>query len=227
MILGLAYRWFEAPHRLKAISSALGRAPSNILDVGCGNHSPSVTKKYFPDVLYHGIDNSEWNNTSADLAKIDQLYAIDLEDVRALDEAIPNRSYEAIVCSHVLEHLAAPYDTLKILANKLRPAGVLYVEAPAERSLLLPSARRSFFGIHGCLNFYDDPTHKTLIDMRRAEDVIRSQGLFPIRIGPRRMLRRVVLLPCYVLAGVLTRGYIPASVVWDVAGFANCLVARR
>jgi len=227
MILDLAYRWFEAPHRIKAILSALGRAPVNILDVGCGNHSPSLTKKYFPEVLYHGIDNSDWNNTSTDFAKIDQLYAIDLEDVRALDEAIPNKFYDAIVCSHVLEHLAAPYETLKILASKLRTKGVLYVEAPAERSLSLPSARTSFLGIHGCLNFYDDPTHKTMIDMRQAEDVIRSQGLLPIRIGPRRMLRRVFLLPCYGLAGLFTRGYVPASVVWDVVGFASCLVARR
>jgi hypothetical protein len=36
-----------------------------------------------------------------------------------------------------------------------------------------------------------------------------------------------VLLPAYALAGLVLRGYVPASVVWDVTGFAEYLVARR
>lgn len=226
-LLDNLYRWFELPHRIQAIFSHLGRAPDTVLDAGCGNHSPTLTKKYFPCATYHGIDVSAWNNTSTDVSNTDHLFTIDLENTAALLNTIPSGFYDAVICSHVLEHLANPYDTLSALAQKVREGGVMYIESPNSRSLRLPSARRSFLGIHGCLNFYDDPTHKTLVDMREAEATTTAQGLTTLALGQRRLKRRIVLLPLYMAAGIATRGYVPASVVWDVAGFADCLVAMR
>ena len=63
-LLNAAYRWFEHPHRFLALRE-LGDSPT-ILDVGCGNHSPTLTKKYFPGATYHGVANEEWNLDARD-----------------------------------------------------------------------------------------------------------------------------------------------------------------
>lgn len=50
------------------------------------------------------------------------------------DEAdIPrNAAYGAVICSHVLEHLAEPFDVVKALAESLQPGGIMYAEVPME-----------------------------------------------------------------------------------------------
>jgi hypothetical protein len=40
--------------------------------------------------------------------------------------------YNAVICSHVLEHLAEPLQVLQALALSLRPGGILYAEVPME-----------------------------------------------------------------------------------------------
>ena len=223
-LLSSAQRWFEHPHRFLALRE-LGRSPK-ILDVGCGNHSPTLTKKYFPDCVYHGVANEEWNLDARDRELMDAFYQIDLDEISDLD-AIDDGAYDAVICSHILEHVEQYERVVEWLSQKLGPGGVLYIEVPSARSLKFPRAKDGFFGVRGCWNFYDDPTHKTLVDLRSVSERLRDRGLEVSDISPRRLWRRVVFLPAYVAAGVATRGYIPASVLWDVSGFAEVLVARR
>jgi 2-polyprenyl-3-methyl-5-hydroxy-6-metoxy-1,4-benzoquinol methylase len=227
MFLRKIYRWFELPHRIAAIKKYLGFEPKTLLDVGCGNHSPTVTKDYFPEVAYDGVDNSDWNNTDSDKAKINKLFVINLEESQALEADIPENYYDVLICSHVLEHIERPYETLLTLLKKIRPGGIIYIESPNKRSMSLPSAKKSWYGIHGCLNFEDDPTHKTMIDSKKVEQITSGEGLTTLHIGPRRMYRRIFFLPLYAIMGVILRGYVPASVVWDVTRFADTLVARK
>lgn len=49
--------------------------------------------------------------------------------VRDLDSA---RAYDAVVCSHVLEHVVNPLSILKTLATALKKGGAIYVEVPVE-----------------------------------------------------------------------------------------------
>jgi len=48
------------------------------------------------------------------------------------DDLPADGAYDAIVCSHVLEHLANPLRTVQALADRLRPGGVFYAEVPME-----------------------------------------------------------------------------------------------
>lgn len=59
--------------------SHLRNKPIKILDVGCGNRSPQLTKKYFPYCEYHGIDREIYNLTETDLKLMDKFYILDLE----------------------------------------------------------------------------------------------------------------------------------------------------
>src|SRR5262249_23434042 len=95
------------------------------------------------------------------------------------------------------------------------------------RSLGLPRARDGWFGIKGVLNFRDDATHREMVDLSRLRATLEAKGF---RVSPpryRRLWRRCLLLPAYALAALVLRGYVPASVVWDVTGFAQYVVARR
>ena len=186
--------WFEFPHRLLAVRSAVRRPGAQLLDAGCGNHSPSVTKRFFPDVEYSGIDNSDWNRDVGDAAAIDHFYELSLDDEAVLAK-VPDDRFDAVVCSHVLEHLQDPTMTANALVRKLRPGGLAYFEVPSPRTVDWPHAKDGWWGIRGCLNFYDDPTHVAPVDLADIASSLRSEG--HVVTGPkrRRLARRVVLFP--------------------------------
>ena len=219
------WNWFEYPPRLKAVRSALGDR-GLFLDIGCGNHSPSITKRHFPQVTYHGVDNSEWNRDATDDEAMDHFWDVNLDDPEAV-ATIPDGEYDAAVCSHVLEHLADPVETAAALVRKLRPGGKLYFEVPSPRTVDWPSAKETWMGIRGCLNFYDDPTHTQPVDLADVAARLRADGHTVEGPYPRRMKRKVALLPAYVGAGLLLRGYVPASVIWDITGFADAITVTR
>jgi 2-polyprenyl-3-methyl-5-hydroxy-6-metoxy-1,4-benzoquinol methylase len=61
-------------------------------------------------------------------------------------DSIPDSSLDCIFSFHVLEHLPDPIETLKTLKKKLRPGGLLIVEVPHARDILLsgPVASKEF-----------------------------------------------------------------------------------
>jgi SAM-dependent methyltransferase len=218
-LLRAAYRWFEVPHRFVATRSRLGLPGAQVLDVGCGNHSPSLTKRHFPECVYSGLDREEWNKDEADFQAMDRYILADLDAPHALG-SVPDRAFDIILCSHVLEHVKEPEQVASELASKLGAGGVMYVETPTPKSLRLPHAANGWWGIKGCLNFYDDPTHRELVDLTALASRLRAEGFHVSPVRRRFLWRRVVLLPLYAMAGLLTRGYVPSSVVWDATGFA-------
>jgi len=221
-----AYNWLVYPHRIAFIRRLLPPGGGRILDVGCGNHGPRITKRYLPECEYHGVYNERWNLDAADDRCIDRLFRLDLNESGALG-AVPDAAYDAVICSHLLEHLDAPRRVFDGLADKVKPGGVFYAETPAERSLRLPRAERGWMGFRGCLSFYDDDTHTGLVDLGPPAAALAEAG-WSVR-GPRArwMWRRVLLFPCYCVGCLLFKGFIPASVLWDVTGFAKYVVARR
>jgi hypothetical protein len=219
-------RWFELPPRLLHLRRVLARPGARVLDVGCGNHSPALTKQFFPQCVYHGVDSGRWNRDAADDQAMDRFFDLDLEQPSQLD-AVPEAAYDAVICSHVLEHVQDPYGVAARLLPKLAAGGMLYVEVPSPRSLKLPRARHGWLGIKGVLNFHDDETHRAMVDLPRVAALLQARGSVVSSPRYRRLWRRCLLLPAYVAAGLCWRGYVPASVVWDVAGFAQYVVARR
>ena len=58
-------------------------------------------------------------------------------------ESIPRGHYTVVVCHHVLEHVASPLDTLRLLHDLLKPNGRLILTVPLEgnRRALIPDDR--------------------------------------------------------------------------------------
>jgi hypothetical protein len=82
-----------------------GRTP-RILDIGCGNHSPTVTKRWFPGCHYSGADIQQYNNSEDDLAGMDAFYPLGMDGSGY--DAIPDANFDFVILNHVLEHMSFP-----------------------------------------------------------------------------------------------------------------------
>ncbi|MEI6125167.1 MAG: class I SAM-dependent methyltransferase [Pseudomonadota bacterium] len=191
-----------------------------ILDVGCGNHSPSRTKKYYPQCKYYGVDKiRNYNNNAIDFQCMEYFYEADLANSSTFD-SIPDNFFDCIILSHVIEHLHKGEEVIVHLLKKLNSSGVIYLEWPSEKSVTLPSMK-------GTLNFYDDTTHVRLYQIESLAALFTEHELSIVASGTRRSLKRIVLLPLYAIVSLLHEGFLGGHVFWDIAGFANYIIAKK
>lgn len=205
------------PVRFKRFYSQYRSAAFGLLDVGCGNHSPSQTLKWFPHCRYHGVDRVNCDDP-ADLAAMTRFSQLDLD--RQDLSSLPNGTFDVILFSHVIEHLTRGLDVLAELADKLAPGGRIYVEFPSERSVRLPHMK-------GTLNFHDDPTHVRLYRLQEVRDVLRSGGLEIVSSGRRRDIAHILLCPVHLAYNLVRHGRLSAAALWDLLGFADYVYAHR
>ena len=123
-----------------------------ILELGCGiGRNAMFIKKYFNKVEYHGIDILPEEKVNS---------FINFRNVNLEESELPYEAnyFDAIIFTHVLEHLSNPLSLGNEINRILKKGGRIYVEAPNWSSILVPS-----FGFHreqhNPFNFYDDPTH--------------------------------------------------------------------
>lgn len=208
------------PFRFKLFKQEYGDRVIDYLDVGCGSHSPTYTKRWFPHWRYHGIDrpNSDYDTDASDQAAMETFYELDLEH-DALDP-LPDATFDIATFSHVIEHLPNGLDVLRGIAAKVKPGGKVYVEFPSERSLNLPSMR-------GTLHFCDDETHVRVYSPREIANVLLEEGFRIVRAGPRRDWLRIMLFPVVVPAKYLLRRGLSGSDFWDITGFAAFVYAEK
>jgi SAM-dependent methyltransferase len=207
------------PPRLRPLYNRLRARPFTILDVGCGNHSPTKTKHWFPKCQYFGIDRALYNIDDADLRCVERLFLIDLDSTE-LDD-IPDLFFDAILVSHVIEHLKRGLEVLHTLASKkLKPGGLIYVEFPSIRAMALPT-------MPGTLNFCDDDTHIRIYDVKDVANVLLEDGLKILRAGRRRCLDRIFGLPMVILYCLVSRIELRGGYFWDLLGFADFVFAEK
>jgi SAM-dependent methyltransferase len=140
----------------------------------------------------------------------------------------PAESFDAVVASHVLEHLTDQLKVMDEIFRVLKGGGLLYLECPSDRSLRLPSMpfRHEEFR---SLNFFDDPTHVgrphtpqslyRLFKMYGAE-VIESRYLVSGRV-------RLALPKTLLLALIRRDAANLEHAIWWTFGFAVYGIARK
>jgi len=194
-----------------------GLATPRILDLGCGNHSPTFFRFGIPDCSYTGVDSSVYNNTSADLGRADRLLFLDLEQTHLED--LPNGTFDLVVTSHILEHLKRGVAMLDYAIPKLRQGGILFVAYPSPASVSFPHMK-------GTLNFYDDPTHVTLIGRDDLTRVVHKHGMQILDTGTSRSSIGLVIMLFRIVTSPLFGG-ITGPMFWDLYGFEDYLVAIK
>lgn len=197
-----------------------------LLDVGCGNHSPSITKSFFPFCQYYGIDKELYNNDQGDLKSMDKFFQLDLSQQQLAE--VPEDYFDVIIFAHVIEHLENGYQVLESLTRKLKKKRHIYVEFPSPKSVNFPTMKK--FGAEGCLNFYDDPTHVKLYSVDEVSSFLEKHGFAVERKGTYRNLAKLAALPAGMFLRMMGRfkgrAFIPIG-LWDVFGFRNYVLAQK
>jgi len=207
------------PFRFQEVQRRFGDRPFRLLDVGAGNHSASTAKRWFPHCRYSGVDRDRhYHNDPADFRAMEEFFELDLTRLEL--GGIPDRTYDAILMAHVIEHLPNGDDVVRALCPKLRPGGIFYLEFPAPRSVRFPSMK-------GTLNFYDDASHVRIFSVAEVRGVLEGCGLRVVRSGTRRDLVRAALTPVRAITARAEHGFVPGGVFWDLLGFAEYVIAEK
>ncbi len=201
------------------IKKSFGNKHFKLLDVGCGNHSPSKTKLIFPNCEYYGLDlDKTYNNDEKDFEVTTQFYELDLTK---LDYSIiPENYFDFIRMTHVIEHLYNGDEVLKALLPKLKKGGFFYIEYPGKKSLKLPS-------MHGTLNFHDDPTHVRVYSVEELKKIFESSSCRVLSAGTRRNTWNIIAMPVKIVASAIKRKKLRGDIFWDITGFAEYLYIQK
>jgi ubiquinone/menaquinone biosynthesis C-methylase UbiE len=213
--------YYIAPPRYKRLRKTFGDRTFKLLDIGTVGDSPTLAKRWLPNCRYFGLDITDAHLTIGEKDKMEDLFLVNLES-DSLDR-VPDDFFDAIVMSHVLEHLIDGLPALARLSRKLVPGGYIYVEFPSVRSLNLPEARHT-------LNFSDDATHIRIYDVRDVANTLMDNGIRIIRAGRRREWLRLFLgvfsFPLQILT-YFKEGRLHGLGMWDLLGFADFVYARK
>lgn len=188
---------------------------SKILDLGCGSGGNGIALKLIqPNAELHGVDIFA-------VPSLPDFYSLTTLD---LDEGVlpfPDAHFDALLFTHVLEHLHSPLKLGTEINRVMKPGAKIYIETPNWTTLFVPS-----FGLHreqhNPLNFYDDPSHlKPWSKHGLFEFLFQSCGLHVIQIGNTRNVLRIPKNCFEIIIGLLTAnrpGFV--SAFWNIYGWS-------
>jgi 2-polyprenyl-3-methyl-5-hydroxy-6-metoxy-1,4-benzoquinol methylase len=213
----------HCPMKFQYVRRRISSPSLRILDVGCGNHSPSVTKRWFPGCHYTGADIQRYNLSREDDAAMDTFYLLGTDGSGY--EEIPEGAYDLVILNHVVEHMTEPKPILEALCAKLKPGGLIWIAFPSLRSLSLPSSEDE------TLQFCDDPTHVYVPDIREIANILLANGVNVLHAGRSRegfwtTLADVTKLIKRLLRKMMT-GKFSGRGMWYLLGFEDHVLGQR
>lgn len=162
------------------------RPGASVLDLGAGDGSlTSLVNWPLPD-----RSDLELHGYSLEKGTLFDAFASwELGDWDVEEPEFDGRRFDAVICSHFIEHLAHPRTLPRWLGRHLLPGGRVYVEWPSRHSLLQPrivEARER--GVDLLItHFHDDHTHRNLPSaeslirgLERHSFVIEAQGIITL-----------------------------------------------
>jgi trans-aconitate methyltransferase len=155
----------------RALLVLVPKEARRFLDVGCGTGAlVAAIQREHGGSHFEGITYSEEEARRAQ----EIMHRVWRADLNTFDfEQLG--MFDCIVCSHVLEHLARPWEVLQRLRGHLDPDGVLLVALP---NVLELKTRMAF--LMGRFRYADggilDRTHYRFFDWRTAFELVRDAG---------------------------------------------------
>lgn len=107
----------------------LGKGCARLLDVGCGaGDNAALIKSRYPECDVFGITHSA---AEAELAKkhMKRCWVFDIED--EIPDDLAEQSFDALIFSHILEHLREPAVVLHRYSRLLRNGGQTLIAVPS------------------------------------------------------------------------------------------------
>lgn len=206
----------------KGKSSFLASIPpkGKILDVGCGNESPLIAKTIRRDIHYVGLDIETYNLSSESIEAADSFFLTNQKNFHEKIHELPN-DFDAIICSHNLEHCNDYMAVTKAMAKSLKKEGTLYISFPCEESVNFPNR-------DGSLNFYDDLTHKNVISYTPYIDGLKKMGLKIVFSKKRyRPIFPFLIGLIFEPFGRVMNRQAPLGGTWALYGFETIIIAKK
>lgn len=194
---------------------------ARLMDVGCGNNSPSRVKNLRPDIYYVGLDVQDYVQSNPSKSLADEYHIVSPSSfLRAIESK--KSSFDAVLSAHNLEHCEDRYGVLHAMCNAIRTGGLLYLSYPSEASISMPS--RS-----GTLSYHDDPTHVGIPpEWAEVIEVLRLNGL-TIEFASARYRPLIPFLIGAALEpwSIFTKRLAPMGSTWALYGFETVIWARK
>lgn len=165
---------------------------ASILELGCGNGATgALALAQRKCGTYVGIEMFE---PAAAEART-MLTAVHVGDVASLDLPYPPATFDALICSEVLEHLVDPEPVLRRLIALLKPGGLIFASSPNVSHYRIVGRL-----IRGRFDYEDfgamDRTHLRWFTPRSYRALFEAAGAETIvvqRLAPVRGVKKLIL----------------------------------
>lgn len=178
-----------------------------LLDLGTSDGS---TLAHFaelrPDIQFAAVDLRKPDS----LPRGTEFVVVDLESGTF---PWPDAYFDSISCMHLIEHLQGAARMWSECARVLKPGGRMYVETPGPLSLTAKTITGPASG-SVTMNFYDDPTHTSLVPVDAMKRDASAAGLEGKSSGCSRNLLFVLAYPLLSLLRPNTRQRYVAKLHW-------------
>jgi SAM-dependent methyltransferase len=200
------------------------RRETRLLDAGAGPGGLVLWKEWLPprreDIRMSAVDmvRGELFDRYDDF----QVCNLDREPLR-----YGPGTFDAVLLSHVLEHIKDERAFFRELGRVLRPGGRLYVEVPTPASLHFPG-RQKFLdsGIDvSTVNFFDDSTHLRTFSLGELALLAHDAGFTAVETG---LITNRYIEDELLSFGIQNRDQELATYgLWSKLGFAHYMIAER
>lgn len=194
-----------------------------LLDVGALNFSQwKNLKDSHPQTQHYGVDYCDPNEP------LPQGYVFKNADLNNGPIPFEDDMFDVVIASHIIEHLNDPIEFFKECLRVLKSGGMLYVEAPSEKSVPLTGMPFDYEQFYS-LSLYDDPTHsKRPWTPQSYYRLTKYYSCDPVEVGYVRHWLFRLLAPVVVPYARLTgNGYLLQKFVWFSKGWASYLFAQK
>ena len=194
----------------------------SVLDVGClGYHQYRIAKHLgLPELKHYGVD---WGEATG----APEGFVFKKTDLNKDPLPFADDTFDFVVASHVIEHLDRPVEFFGDCIRVCKPGGLLYFEAPSERSLWVPGNPSNYDQFY-TLSFFDDPTHILRVWTPQAlYRLARIYSCNPVKTGYLFSWIHRLLAPATIPFAWLTGNKLLETCVWQTIGWATYVIVRK
>lgn len=214
------------PWPAKQIKEVYRQVPvqGSILDVGCvGFQQVKIADALGLRELKHsGVDYCEME------APLPENFVFRKADLSKENLPFDDDSFDLVMACHIIEHVAKPVDFFGECVRVCKPGGLIYLEAPSERSLLLPGMP---FGheLFCSLSFFDDPTHCSRPwSPQSFYRLAKYYSCDPVKTDYLYSWLHRLIFPLTLPISILIKHRVMMMwCIWQVVGWASYIVVRK
>jgi ubiquinone/menaquinone biosynthesis C-methylase UbiE len=222
----MSIRQIVKPWPAKQIAEVYRQIPmrGRVLDVGCvGFQQVKIAEALGLRELQHsGVDYCEME------APLPENFVFKKADLSRENLPFEDDSFDLVMACHIIEHVAKPVEFFGECVRVCKPGGLIYLEAPSERSLLLPGMP---FGheLFCSLSFFDDPTHCSRPwSPQSFYRLAKYYSCDPVKTDYLYSWLHRLIFPLTLPFSILIKHRVMMMwCIWQVVGWASYIVVRK